>query len=95
MRKLALTTFAVAAATTLILSGCSNSARTDAGSGDAAAGFESGSTIGVALPAKTSENWVLAGDLFTKDLTDAERTMLAEEVDSGLAQLLEDARAEL
>ena len=71
MRKLALTTFAVAAATTLILSGCSNSARTDAGSGDAASGFESGSTIGVALPAKTSENWVLAGDLFTKDLTDA------------------------
>ena len=30
-----------------------------------------GSTIGVALPAKTSENWVLAGDLFTQDLTDA------------------------
>jgi len=71
MRKIALATMAVAAATTLILSGCSNSARTDEGSGDAASGFESGSTIGVALPAKTSENWVLAGDLFTQGLTDA------------------------
>jgi putative multiple sugar transport system substrate-binding protein len=71
MRKIALATMAVAAATTLILSGCSNSARTDAGSGDAAAGFEQGSTIGVALPAKTSENWVLAGDLFTEGITEA------------------------
>ncbi|ROP78385.1 MULTISPECIES: sugar-binding protein [unclassified Frigoribacterium] len=71
MRKIALATMAVAAATTLILSGCSNSARTDAGSGDAASGFEQGSTIGVALPAKTSENWVLAGDLFTDGLTEA------------------------
>jgi putative multiple sugar transport system substrate-binding protein len=71
MRKIALATMAVAAATTLILSGCSNSARTEAGSGDAASGFEQGSTIGVALPAKTSENWVLAGDLFTEGLTEA------------------------
>ncbi|ROS61711.1 putative multiple sugar transport system substrate-binding protein [Frigoribacterium sp. PhB160] len=71
MRKIALATMAVAAATTLILSGCSNSARTEAGAGDATSGFADGSTIGVALPAKTSENWVLAGDLFTQDLTDA------------------------
>jgi len=71
MRKIALATMAVAAATTLILSGCSNSARTDPGSSDAASGFEQGSTIGVALPAKTSENWVLAGDLFTEGLTEA------------------------
>ena len=68
MRKIALATMAVAAATTLILSGCSNSARTEAGSGDASAGFEQGSIVGVALPAKTSENWVLAGDLFNEDL---------------------------
>lgn len=32
---------------------------------------------------------------WAKDLTDAERKMLADEVDSGLAQLLEDARAEV
>ncbi|WP_423918709.1 substrate-binding domain-containing protein [Frigoribacterium sp. 2-23] len=71
MRKIALATMAVAAATTLVLAGCSSSrdgAGSDASSGS---GFDSGSTIGVALPAKTSENWVLAGDLFTKDLTDA------------------------
>lgn len=34
-------------------------------------GFEKGSVIGVSLPTKTSENWVLAGDLFTKGLEDA------------------------
>ena len=32
---------------------------------------------------------------WAKDLTEAERKMLADEVDSGLAQLLEDARAEV
>ena len=32
---------------------------------------------------------------WAKDLTDAERTMLAEEVDAGLAQLIEDARGEV
>ena len=32
---------------------------------------------------------------WAKDLSDAERTMLAEEVDAGLAQLIEDARAEV
>ena len=32
---------------------------------------------------------------WAKDLTDAERKMLADEVDSGLAQLLEDARGEV
>ena len=33
-----------------------------------AAGFAKGSTIGVALPSKTSQNWVLAGGLFTDGL---------------------------
>ena len=32
---------------------------------------------------------------WAKDLTDAERKMLADEVDSGLVQLLEDARGEV
>ncbi|MGW3356929.1 substrate-binding domain-containing protein [Streptomyces bungoensis] len=39
--------------------------------GAGAKGFASNSLIGVALPAKTSENWVLAGDLFTNDLKKA------------------------
>ena len=41
------------------------------GSADAGKGFAADSLIGVALPAKTSENWVLAGDLFTNGLKDA------------------------
>jgi putative multiple sugar transport system substrate-binding protein len=68
MRKIAITTVAIAGVALMALSGCS--ARTS-GSGTAAAGFKSGSVIGVALPDKTSENWVLAGKLFTNDLTDA------------------------
>lgn len=35
------------------------------------AGFDANSLIGVALPSKTSENWVLAGDLFTSGLKEA------------------------
>lgn len=70
MRKLALATMAVAAGSMLVLSGCSSS-RTDAGSGEAGSGFEEGSVVGVALPAKTSENWVLAGDLFNDGLEEA------------------------
>ncbi len=65
MRKIALATVAVAAAAALALSGCSSRGA----SGDStAAGFAKGATIGVALPTKTSENWVLAGGLFTDGL---------------------------
>ncbi|MFF3615852.1 substrate-binding domain-containing protein [Streptomyces sp. NPDC002580] len=39
--------------------------------GDEAKGFAKNSLVGVALPAKTSENWVLAGDLFTSGLKEA------------------------
>ncbi|GJE09047.1 MULTISPECIES: hypothetical protein [Methylobacterium] len=35
------------------------------------------------------------GGTWAKDLSDAERRMLAEEVDAGLAQLIEDARGEI
>ncbi len=41
------------------------------GSGSAAAGFAKDSVIGVALPQKTSENWVLAENLFNTDLAAA------------------------
>ncbi|MEV0612049.1 sugar-binding protein [Nonomuraea sp. NPDC050404] len=47
---------------------------TSAGTGDsttAAKGFPANALIGVALPSKTSENWVLAGDLFTTGLKEA------------------------
>ena len=68
MRKIALATVAVAAAAALALSGCSS--RGTAGA-TTAAGFAQSSTIGVALPTKTSQNWVLAGGLFTDGLTSA------------------------
>ncbi|MFF3403487.1 substrate-binding domain-containing protein [Streptomyces sp. NPDC002659] len=64
---------AVGAATLLIMgTACSNEREgsTGAGSSDAK-GFAQDSLVGVALPAKTSENWVLAGDLFTNGLKEA------------------------
>ncbi|HEY0258638.1 MAG TPA: sugar-binding protein [Lacisediminihabitans sp.] len=70
MRKFAITTVAIAGVALMALSGCSSRGSSTSGSGDAA-GFKSGSVIGVALPDKTSENWVLAGKLFTDGLTSA------------------------
>jgi len=70
MKKILIAATAFAAVGALALSGCS--ARTpDAGSSTGAAGFAKDATIGVALPDKTSENWVLAGQLFTDGLTQA------------------------
>ncbi|MGO3884969.1 MAG: substrate-binding domain-containing protein, partial [Mycetocola sp.] len=74
MRKKILASVALAAAGALVLAGCSSrgdDAATSEGSEAASSGFEAGSLIGVALPAKTSENWVLAGDLFTNGLEEA------------------------
>ncbi|CAN5237229.1 sugar ABC transporter substrate-binding protein [soil metagenome] len=77
MRKIVKTSLALAAVAALSLTACSSrtaDATTPAASGSAsaaAAGFAADSLVGVALPSKTSENWVLAGDLFTQDLKDA------------------------
>ena len=62
----------VVALAALALTGCSS----DRGGAspdetEAAAGFAADATIGVALPDKTSENWVLAGGLFTDGLEEA------------------------
>ncbi|MHB1010954.1 MAG: substrate-binding domain-containing protein [Cellulomonas sp.] len=70
MRKIAISTVAFAGVALVALSGCSNGRAASAAS-STAAGFAKGSVIGVALPDKTSENWVLAGKLFTDDLTAA------------------------
>jgi putative multiple sugar transport system substrate-binding protein len=65
---------AVAAIAALALTACG---REDTGTGTAdgtetaAAGFDQGATIGVALPQKTSENWVLAESLFNDGLSEA------------------------
>ena len=70
MKKLIIVATAFAAVGALALSGCS--ARSESGGGSTgAAGFAKDATIGVALPDKTSENWVLAGKLFTDGLTEA------------------------
>jgi len=66
---------AVAAIAALALTGCgradTGSTATGEGTESAVAGFEAGSTIGVALPQKTSENWVLAENLFNSGLKEA------------------------
>jgi putative multiple sugar transport system substrate-binding protein len=66
----------VTAVAALVLTGCgrnSDTGTTPAASngGAAAAGFPADSVIGVALPQKTSENWVLAEQLFKDGLSAA------------------------
>ncbi|MBI5159971.1 MAG: sugar-binding protein [Micrococcales bacterium] len=70
MRKIALASTAIAAAALVALAGCSTSSRTGSATDDAK-GFKAGDTIGVALPDKTSENWVLAGGLFETAIKNA------------------------
>ncbi|OJF11573.1 substrate-binding domain-containing protein [Couchioplanes caeruleus] len=64
---------AVGAVAMLALTACGSGREGDGGngSGTTAKGFAANSVIGVALPARTSENWVLAGDLFTNGLKEA------------------------
>ncbi|WP_460797503.1 substrate-binding domain-containing protein [Microbacterium sp. GXF0217] len=75
MKRMAVTATALVAAAALALTGCSSErgGGTDEGSSteETTTGFEAGSTIGVALPDKTSENWVLAGQLFKDGLEEA------------------------
>ncbi|WP_405096887.1 substrate-binding domain-containing protein [Micromonospora sp. NBC_01412] len=63
---------AIGAIAALALTACGSGRDEEPGSsGGDAKGFAANSLIGVALPAKTSENWVLAGDLFTNGLKEA------------------------
>lgn len=77
MRRSITTAVALAAVSALALTGCG---RSDSGSGSAtsggsgtsaSAGFAKDAFIGVALPQKTSENWVLAEKLFQDGLKEA------------------------
>jgi putative multiple sugar transport system substrate-binding protein len=70
MRKFAITTVAIAGVALMALSGCSSRGASTSSSGSAS-GFAKGSVIGVALPDKTSENWVLAGKLFEDGIAKA------------------------
>ncbi|GAB3957272.1 substrate-binding domain-containing protein [Micromonospora vulcania] len=62
---------AISAAAMLALAGCGSGRDEESGGSKDAKGFAANSLIGVALPAKTSENWVLAGDLFSNGLKEA------------------------
>ncbi|OII09046.1 sugar-binding protein [Curtobacterium sp. MCBA15_008] len=67
MRKKLIAGIGLALVAGLALSGCS-ARGTDSGSDS---GIKKGDLIGVALPAKTSQNWVLAGAAFKKSIEDA------------------------
>src|SRR5512133_2689655 len=79
MRRILTTTVALAAVAAMSLTACSSrddgtKTTTDSASASSTAdagattGFPAASLIGVALPSKTSENWVLAGGLFEDGL---------------------------
>ena len=75
MKKFAKAAVVLAAAGALALTGCGGGrtetpAASGSGSGPAA-GFAKDAVIGVAMPQKTSENWVLAEQLFNDGLTSA------------------------
>jgi putative multiple sugar transport system substrate-binding protein len=73
MKKILFATTAIMAVAALGLTGCSSDTGrgAEAGSEETTSGFDADSLIGVALPDKTSENWVLAGSLFEEGLADA------------------------
>ncbi|MDM7832475.1 substrate-binding domain-containing protein [Cellulomonas edaphi] len=77
MKKIAVALIAASTVGALALTGCSSDDRdseatpTSSGSAAALPGFPADATIGVALPQKTSENWVLAEQLFNDGLKDA------------------------
>lgn len=78
MRRITTIAVAVTAASALTLAGCGRAEETApttgggqpgaTGEATGGAGFANDSLIGVALPQKTSENWVLAESLFNEDL---------------------------
>src|ERR1700750_2419141 len=67
-RRTSLALIAVAV-TAVALSGCTS--RTQQAAAGDVTGFSAHATIGVALPDKTSENFAIAGQLFTDGLTKA------------------------
>lgn len=90
MKKYAVAAVAIGAVGALVLAGCSSSARTtsgsSAGSSSAAKGFAADATIGVALPQKTSENWVLAESLFNDGLKQAGFKPLVQFANGGVTE---------
>src|SRR5690242_19198706 len=69
MRARGIGCMAAVLAVTLALAGCVSGRQQPTQT--TSSGFAKGSLIGIALPAKTSENWVIAGDEFNKQLSAA------------------------
>jgi putative multiple sugar transport system substrate-binding protein len=69
MRKFLTSGVAIGTVAMMALTACSE--RSNETSGGTTGSGSGSALIGVALPSKTSENWVLAGDLFTNGLKDA------------------------
>lgn len=91
MKKLTAALIAAGAAGALLLSGCSSSDRGESsggssGSSTEASGFAADATIGVALPQKTSENWVLAEQLFNDGLKEAGFNPIVQFANSGVTE---------
>ncbi|WP_284294908.1 substrate-binding domain-containing protein [Luteimicrobium album] len=85
--KVASTILALGAAGALVLSGCSSSDRGgDSDKTSDAKGFAQDSVIGVALPQKTSENWVLAQNLFEDGLKSAGYKPIVQFANSGVSE---------
>jgi putative multiple sugar transport system substrate-binding protein len=91
MKNFAKAAVVLAAAGALALTGCGGgrAAETPAASGSgsgAAAGFAKDAVIGVALPQKTSENWVIAEGLFNEGLKAAGFTPMVEFANGGVTE---------
>ncbi len=92
MKKQLTALFAITAAGALALSGCSSERTTDTpstGATGATAGGQciaDGAAIGVALPQKTSENWVLAEQLFNDGLTEAGFEPIVQFANNGVTE---------
>ena len=92
MRKFSLVV-ALGAAAALMLTGCTSGGGTSTTTTTptdttttAAAGFPADATIGVSLPQKTSENWVLAEGLFNQGLTAAGFKPMVSFADGGVTE---------
>jgi putative multiple sugar transport system substrate-binding protein len=91
MKKLTAALVAAGAAGALLLTGCSSerggsTEETAGGTTEETSGFAADATIGVALPQKTSENWVLAEQLFNDGLEEAGFTPIVQFANSGVTE---------
>jgi putative multiple sugar transport system substrate-binding protein len=78
---------AIAAIAALALTGCGRSEPSSTGGASGGtAGFPQDSEIGVALPKKTSENWVLAEKLFNDGLSSAGFKQTVQFANNGVAE---------